>query len=242
MSRSIAHLAILLGAFILSGCFAEVLTTTAITGELQKQQLGAMERQLKGAAKQTGKVNLQRAVDTYYAEKGQYPETLEELAPGYVPSVPTLPDGRAYAYDPETGRVTEPGADNADSGANVSMAAIRQAINAYGMQTGYYPPTLDALYPDYLPERPRTPAGESYLYNNQNGTVSLPNTSGGGSGGAAGVGATGELMTGVGIQNQLNSMGQSGVNSAGTRSRGGVQETTDAHSQRQEDALQALGF
>lgn len=233
-----------LGTLVLTGCFAEVLTTTAITSELQAQQVGAMQRQLQGAADRTGKVNLQRAVDTHFAEKGAYPATLEDLVPGYLPSVPTHPDGSAYGYDPATGRVTD---RVGGGGPHLSLQAIHQAINAYGTNTGYYPPTLDALYPDYLPAKPRTPSGREYFYNNQTGEVVAPGqmrngTAGRGGGGVGGGGPMGEMMTGVGVQRQLNSMGQSGANSAGTRSRSGVQDITNQHNQQQQDALDALGF
>ena len=57
-----------------------------------------------------------------------------------------------------------------------TLYAIQQAIVQYGRATGYYPPTLDDLYPHYLPRLPRTATGEHFFYNNQNGYVAHPGT------------------------------------------------------------------
>lgn len=230
----------------LSGCFAEVLTTTAITGQLQAEQAGAMKRQVQGAAENTGQINLKRAIDTYYAENAKYPAALSDLVPNYLPAIPTHADGRPYGYDPATGRIS----DHAVNGDQATMQAIRQAINAYGTQVGYYPPTLDTLYPNYLPVLPRTASGEQFTYNNQNGAVGVPGqggvapqpAQGGGTSGVGGGGLMGETMTGIGMQQQLNNANQSGANSFGTRGRSGVRDISGQHNQQQENALDALGL
>jgi hypothetical protein len=49
-------------------------------------------------------------------------------------------------------------------------------------------------------------------------------------------------MTGIGIQNQLNSMGSSATNAAGGYARRSVGGATEQHNQQQEKALNDLGF
>lgn len=47
------------------------------------------------------------AVQTYYADKGVYPTSLDDLVKaGLFPKVPTCPGGGTYTYDPKTRRVT----------------------------------------------------------------------------------------------------------------------------------------
>ena len=160
-----------------SGCGVELLTTTAIQSELQAEQMKAIKGQVNNAADKSARVNIQHAIDTYYAENGQYPATLEVLVPTYLPSLPTGPNGQAYPYDPTQGKLL----DNA------------------------------------APATPAAPTG-------------------------SGAGVMGEVTTGIGIQNQLNSMGQSGVNTAQSRSREHIGNMTEQHNRQQEKALKDLGM
>lgn len=247
----------------LSGCGVELLTTTAIQGELQTQQMQAMKRQVQSASDTSGRVTLERAIQTYRAEKGANPPSLASLVPDYVPAVPKRGDGAEYGYDPARGVLLDGPAASAAAPAAAPggmtpadqqmMAAIRDAITRYGTATGYYPDTLDALYPSYLSKPPRTSTGESFLYNNQNGSVAHPR------GGAAapvlpapaaprapsgvgGAGPMGEVMTGIGMQQQLNSMGSGGASAAqghATRSLGGV---SSGHTDAQNRAMDQLGL
>ena len=247
----------------LSGCGVELLTTTAIQGELQTQQMQAMKRQVQSASDTSGRVTLERAIQTYRAEKGANPPSLASLVPDYVPAVPKRGDGAEYGYDPARGVLLDGPAASAAAPAAAPggatpadqqmMAAIRDAITRYGTATGSYPATLDALYPSYLAKPPRTSTGESFLYNNQNGSVAHPR------GGAAapampapaaprapsgvgGAGPMGEVMTGIGMQQQLNSMGSSGASAAqghATRSLGGV---SSGHTDAQNRAMDQLGL
>jgi len=91
----------------LAGCGLELVTSTAIQGELQAEQLKAIKNQVGQAADSTAKVNIQRAIDTHYAETGQYPAQLEDLVPNYLPSLPMGPDGAPYAYDPVHGKLLD---------------------------------------------------------------------------------------------------------------------------------------
>ncbi|MGQ9919242.1 MAG: hypothetical protein ACUVS7_17700, partial [Bryobacteraceae bacterium] len=74
----------------------EVLTATAIQGELQAQQAQAIQRQVAVAANQSGRSRLEQAIRAYQAEKGAFPPSLEALVPDYLPSVPTRADGSPY--------------------------------------------------------------------------------------------------------------------------------------------------
>lgn len=237
-------------AMLLPGCLAEVATTTAIQGTLQAQQLGAMQRQIKGAAESTGKINIGRAITTYQAEKGAYPPSLEALVPGWLPELPTHPDGASYGYDPTTGTLY----DTIDAAGNAidsrTIQQIQSAINQYGTAVGYYPPTLDALAPVYLPAPPRTAAGLEFSYNNQNGAVSLPpgvatvppGASRVGGAPVGGAGPLGEAVTGIGISNQLDNMNSSGSAAAGSRARGAARGLQGAGDDRASAAMDNLGL
>lgn len=248
-------IAITIAAVVLSGCAVELLTTTAIQSELQAEQMKAMKRQVQGAASSSGKINLQRAIGVYHAENGVYPPTLDALAPNYLPTVPVKVDGASYGYDPATGRIFEQSTVPSGSLAadTKTIQDIKNAINQYGTQVGYYPPTLDALYPQYLSSPPRTSMGGQFVYNSQNGFVGMPGTgaprqrqSGAGQGsggyGGGGAGPMGEVMTGIAIQNQMNSQSNAGVNSAGSYGRRSVNGVAGTHNDRQNQIMDDLGL
>ncbi len=239
---------------LLSGCGAELLTATAIQGQLQAQQMSAMKGQIQQAAGQTGQINLERAIQTYRAEKGFNPTSLQVLVPDYLAQLPMKPDGSPYGYDPGSGQLLDGPATSSGGVAEADLqmlADIRNAINQYGTATGFYPNTLDDLYPKYLAKQPRTVAGEAFIYNNKDGylahpregqspaPVSAPAQRGGG-GAMGGAGPMGEVMTGIGMQNQLNSMNQSGASSAGSRMResaAGIGATGDSRANQAMDQL-----
>ena len=236
-----------LSALTLCGCGVELLTTTAIQGELQAQQMSAMKGQIEHAAGTSGQINVQRAIDTYRAENGHNPPSLEALAPNYLAQVPLQPDGTPYGYDPASGRLLSgPGAATAGSDQQ-QLQAIRAAINRYGNATGYFPPTLDALAPLYLPAPPRTSSGQPFLYNNQNGQVEVPGGQGAAavrpSGGAPmGAGLMGEVMTGIGMQQQLGNMNNAGSSAAGSRMREQAGGFQGDHNARQNAVMDNLGL
>jgi len=269
----------------LSGCGVELLTTTAVQSELQAEQLKAVKGQLSHAGDTTAKINIQRAIDTYQAEKGHYPEALGELVPAYLPSLPSRPDGAPYGYDPWTGKVLDRAvpamARRPTHNDMLTINRIRTAIDQYGRATGYYPPSLYALAPTYLAVVPKTDSGEDFYFNPQDGTLLHPAQLAHGAGygpgsgqrlgrgpgqglgrgtgqgrgpgrgqgrgpgrgrGAGGVGPMGEVMTGVGMQQQLNSMGQSATSSAGGYARRGVRGATQQHDKKQQQAMDELGL
>ncbi len=246
-------------ALLLAGCGAEVLTATAVQGELQAQQLSAMKRQIGNAAGTSGRINVERAIATYQAEKGVYPPSLDALVPNYLPSLPAKADGTPYGYDATTGKLLEAPVAATQAGPTAQdlqlIQQIQAAIGNYGQTTGFYPPTLDDLYPTYLKVVPRTASGEQFLYNNQNGSVTHPRQAQSASSPAApapqaaqgnvpmgGAGPMGEVMTGVGMQQQLNSMGQSGANAAGGYAREKLGDAGANRNDQQNQAMDNLGL
>ena len=234
----------------LSGCLADVLVTTATQGKLQADQATAAQNTLDRVKNDTGLMNLQRTVDTYRADTGHYPESLDVL--GFNP-LPKRGDGGNFGYNPVTGEVleTDAGPTAADY---LLMEDIGAAINAYGTAAGYYPPTLDTLAESgYLPELPRTEFGQEFAYNNQNGVFTHPleghvnaarqapaqNRGGAAAGGG---GPLGEAMTGIAIQEELNGSSNAGASRARGTGATGINRATNTQNDRQQKALEDLGF
>ncbi|GMV90657.1 MAG: hypothetical protein AMXMBFR82_04350 [Candidatus Hydrogenedentota bacterium] len=245
-----------------TGCMLDMLMSTAIQSELQAEQLGTLQRQLENAQQTTSDIEINHAIQAYAAEHGEYPASLQALVPEYFTQVPTQPDGRPYGYDPSTGKVLLDGpvapqpARSQESNTD-KMARIRGAINQYGMATGYYPTSLDQLAPTYLKEVPKANNGMPFIYDPQTGALYEPQgqspnqvapyggqtaQTGTRQPGVGGGGLMGETMTGIGIQNELNSMSSAGSSAAGSRARGGARDIGSQQTQRQEQAMDDLGL
>lgn len=231
---------------ILSSCGVELLTTTAIQGELQAQQLKSMQRQVQGIADQTGKVNLERAIQTFQAENGRYPTSLNELVPQYLPSLPSPSGDSAYSFDPTTGQIiTVPSSIPSEDIRR--MEQVKYAIAQYTRATGYYPATLDSLYPSYLSFIPRTSDGQSFIYNAQTGSVSHPLLAGAQSPQAtpsvppAGSYPMNAVTGGMAVQQQLNGMTNSS-GAVGSYSRQSVQNMQNDYSNKQNKVMDDLGL
>lgn len=248
------YLRFMLPALLLPGCMLELLTTTAIEADLQAKQASAAQQTLSHVKSDTGQMNLQHAIDLYQGEKGSYPESLAALVPNYIEAIPPRGDGGAFGYNPVTGRVLETDAGPAPAD-YLMMEKIKTAINAYGTRSGFYPPTLDTLtQAGYLPVLPRTASGQPFNYNNQNGQVTHPldgpvaaatappMARPGGAPAVGGGGPMGEAMTGIAMQQQLNSNSNAGTSAAGARGRSGARSAAAEQTQRQEKALNDLGF
>lgn len=160
-------------SFLFSGCLVDMLMTTAVTADMAAQEASSATQTLTQAHLDTDVVRLQEAVKYFYVDKESYPRELYELVPNYIEKLPVRPDGDPYGYNPITGEVYESGAGPAPAD-YFTMEEIRMAINSFGNSTGYYPPTLDALYPVYMKTLPRTASGEAFIYNNQNGDLRHP--------------------------------------------------------------------
>ena len=238
-------LLICVAGILLSACGVELLTTTAIRGELESQNVRHATQQLDHVQRRMGALNFNQAVQAYRAEHGVNPPSLEALVPKYLAEMPRKADGAPYYYDPATGTLSEtPVAGGIPPADQQMMAAIRAAINQYGTATGFYPPTLDALYPNYLAQWPRTTAGESFLYNNQNGDVTHPRAHAAhhlpAAPPAGGVGPMGGMMTGAGMQ-----PGGGGNNAAAavrSHARGGAEGIADQNTARQNRVMDDLGL
>jgi len=229
---------------LLSGCGVELLTTTAIQGELQAQQLKSMQRQVQGISNQTAKINLQRAIQTFQAENGRYPTSLNELVPKYLPSIPDAGSGMSFTFDPATGQIlTVPAGIPAEDLRR--MEQIKYAVLQFAYATGYYPQNLDVLYPNYISFTPLTTSGEQFIYNPQTGTVSHPKQGSVVSQSQPPIGPTSgplsEYTGAIGIQQQLgNTPNSSG--SVGTYMRGNIHNIQNDYSNKQNKVMDDLGL
>lgn len=231
---------------LLAGCGVELLTTTAIQGELQAQQMKSMQRQIEAVSNQTGKVRLEQALRTYQAENGHYPMSLDDLVPRYLPELPRPTQGGCYSFDLKTGGITTVPADIPVEDVR-RMERIRYAVTQFAQVVGYYPVSLDYLYPAYITFVPRTISGDSFLYDPQTGTVMHPKQGGS----IAPSYSTSSIPTpgaplnpvtgGLSIQQQLNSM-PNASGSVGTYSRGQVQNIQQDYSNQQNKVMDDLGL
>ena len=68
--------------------------------------LGALNQAQKTAGKVLGSVDVQRAIDSFYASEERYPKNLSELVKqGFIRRLPDLPRGMVYEYNPAVGKV-----------------------------------------------------------------------------------------------------------------------------------------
>lgn len=209
----------------LTGCGLEVLTTTAITGELQKQDAERAVDALDRTEQQTARWEVQQAIEAYRAEHGRNPDSLEELVPEHLAEVPETPEGEPLAYDPATGAVGEAAAQR------LQRAKLEEAIHEYARDHRHYPPSLRALTPEYLDDIPRTESGEPFAYNPQTGVVIHPRQL---------RQQQGQQRPGGREQPTYHQPGAGGnVGSYGRQSIRGIEQE---HNQRQQQALEELGF
>jgi hypothetical protein len=232
-------------AFMTAGCGIELLTTTAVQTELTRQSASQAATVLDNTKDFNARTSLEHTLQAYHAEKGYYPPSLEALVPEYMASVPTRPDGTPFGYDPATGRVLDqPTETDAQK-----MERIRQAINQYGMATGWYPPSLEALVPTYLSSVPRSNSGQPFIYDMRTGALAAPRAAqaqpaprapayGGGGGGTPMT----EMMTGVGMQQELNRMSTGGSSAAGSRMRHNARELQTGQDERTNRTMDNLGL
>lgn len=202
--------AVLLLLIPLSGCLAEVLTTTAIQGELAAENASAASRALDKAKQTAAQTSANNAA--------------------------LFPNNSITPADQQ------------------AKEQIRQAINNYGQAVGYYPPSLQALVQyGYLQSVPKTSSGKDFVFHPENGALYHPaelaqqqaqqdpaqQRSGASAGGA---GLMGETMTGIGVQNELNSMNNSGVSNTGSAARSGARDQSGTYSDRQMQTLKDLNL
>ncbi len=243
----------------LSGCLMEVLTVTAIQGELAAQDAQSATRALNYAKESVANTELQHAISAYAAENGYYPASLEALVPDYLYSVPATLNGRPYAYDPSTGRLTDPAVAPAQvpftTADRQNLQKVKDAIYLYWESTGYYPQALDDLDPLYMENVPKLTSGGVFVYDPQTGSVyhpaELPGRMTPGAGNAqmsrgaapvGGAGPMGELTTGIAAQNELNSMNRSGASNLRNVDQRSVNNIAGQQNQQQMKALRDLNL
>lgn len=231
---------------VLTGCGVELLTTTAVQGELQAKNAKAATEQLDLVKRRVGSINVSQAIQSYRAENGSNPPSLDALVPKYLADVPRQADGTPYTYDPATGTLSS-GRAGGSPADQQKIDTIKAAIQRYGTATGFYPPTLDVLYPTYLSQLPRTASGGQFLYNNQNGEVRLP----GGSPAPqaapqaapqGGLSPVGQMLTGGGMQQSLGNGSTAGATAARSHVKGTVQDISNQTTNRQNQAMDQLGL
>jgi hypothetical protein len=178
MRRALPLILIALTMPMLSGCFVELLTTTAIQGQLAAENAQAAQRQLAYARNSLAETQISSAIRMYQAEFGQYPPRLNALVPTHLPSLPLNPDGSPYYYDFRTGAFSPqppPGASLVTPTDEQTMRTTVQAINLFARTNGQYPPTLQTLVTyTYLPATPTTESGSAFMYNPQTGELRYP--------------------------------------------------------------------
>ena len=243
----------------LSGCLMELFTVTAIQGELAAQDAQSAARALSYAKESVANTELQQAISAYTAENGYYPPSLEALVPDYLYSVPATSSGRPYAYNPSTGRLTESAAALPQvpftAADRQNLQKVKDAIYLYWESTGYYPRSLDDLDPLYMERVPKLTSGGIFIYDPRTGSVYHPAefaalrtpTPGNAQAWRAGApvggaGPMGEVMTGIAIQNELNSMNSSGTSNLRNVGQRSLNSAAAQQNQRQMKALRDLNL
>lgn len=237
-----------------SGCLVEVLTTTAIQGELAARNAQSGAAAINHAKESRARIEAEQAIRAYHAEKGSYPPSLNALIPNYLASAPLHPDGRPYGYDPATGQLLEepmraPSPSGFTATDQRNLEAIGDAIFRYWEATGLYPRTLADVAPTYMTRVPTLESGASFEYDAVSGAVYPPAVAqrapAGGpvarsGGGGSGVGPLGEVMTGISISNELSNMNTSGTATASGRARGNVSGIQNSYNAQQNRALDQI--
>ena len=252
------YAAILSLAFLSAGCGLELLGTAAISSGLQAETARRATGQMQQARETTSQISVESAIAAYRAEHGANPDSLQALVQdGYLPHLPTKPDGTPYGYDPSTGALLDaPMAGSAPKPAIpaqdiASLEALHGAITRYWQVTQAYPPSLQALVPTYITAIPKTTDGRDFLYDPRTAALSHPSqawpaappqhapqrqpVAGAG-------GPMGEAMTGLAIQQELNRMSNAGAGSAGTRTRERARSVQGGHDARNQKVMDSLGL
>jgi hypothetical protein len=245
---------LLLIPIVCPGCLVEVLTTTAIQGELAARNAQSGAAALNHAKESRARIEAEQAIRAYQAEKGTYPPSLNALIPNYLASVPLHPDGRPYGYDPATGKLLEepvraPSVAGYTATDQRNLEAIGDAIYRYWESTRQYPRTLADLAPTYMSRVPTLESGAAFEYDAVSGAVYPPATvqraPAAGvpvarAGGGAGAGTVGEVLSGIAISNELSNMNTSGTAAASGRARGNVSSIQNTHNAQQNRALDQI--
>lgn len=249
--------ALLIAAAFLPGCILELLTTTAIQGELQAQNAAAATQQLAHAQKMAHEIEVRQAIDAYRAENGTNPPSLAALVPDFLAAVPMDASGRpVFAYDPATGWFGDPvpgGTAGAPTSATVTaqdrtnLEALSSALNDYYAWYREYPQQLADLAPRFIDTVPTQSDGRPYHYVPVTGEVrhtaelqsaaapAVPRSS---SAHVRGGSPAAEQVQAIGIMNELNAQPAPSADPM----RRQVQDVTTQQNDRYESVLDDLNL
>ena len=250
-------LALVVSAAFLPGCILELLTTTAIQGELQAQNAAAATQQLDRARRMADEMKIRQAIDVYRAENRTNPPSLEALVPDYLDAVPVGPTGEPiYVYDAATGwfglpserQARSPGAGPMTAQDETNLKAIEGALYDYHAWYGTYPARLSDLAPRYIDGIPNTASGYPFTYFADTGEVYHPSELEAPSSAPAprtrssmpigGPSPVAEQMEAIGIMNDLNA----GVNPSAGRGRQQAEDIGSEQNERYESLLDDLNL
>jgi hypothetical protein len=157
-------------------------------------------------------LRIHEAITKYTAEKGKYPTSLWALVPDYLPEYIKTKDGQDFNYDRATGIVSTP-------------PPLPEPLEAEQPTAGSLDSYDQYQQPQQIQQRER-----QQLQQRQRRAP------------AAGGGPLGEVITGIGIQEELNrSFGGGGASSAARQHmRNRTNETVNQRNRRQEEALREL--
>jgi len=228
-------------AAAVAGCgVSETVVTTGIVATNAKNQVDALNNVRFHANRDVAENNVRRAVALFQADTGSLPVSLNELVEkGYLDSLPALPEGLEFTYNPFSGTIgtrkalpqepmTVP--ELAPEDESWDVAEFARSLSALDQREGEA---------GVLDDRQRAAAGRGRSGQHRSSGVA-PRRQGRAGGGYGGAGPMGEVMTGIGIQNELNSMSNAGVSSGGSYGRRAIGRSTQQHQQQQERVLRDL--
>lgn len=167
---------------LLPGCLLELLTTTAIQGDLAAKSATQGQQVLHHTRDMAGKTELEQAIKLYAFDQEYYPARLDDLVPRYLPAVPMRGNGESFIYNPQTGQVLLQAETTTPRGGSSTMTSadmqnielIRDSIYTYWQATGVYPESLDSLAPLYIDALPAMSSGGAFLYDPLTGAANHP--------------------------------------------------------------------
>lgn len=248
--------ALMAAVVLLPGCMVELLTTTAIQGELQAQSAAAATQQLANARRQADEMKLRQGIDVYRAENGVNPPSLQAMVPDYLDAVPVDPAGRPlYAYDPASGWFGPAGSGGAPSGAvsgrmtaqdDANLDQLYAALDDYYAMYGEYPAKLGQLAPRFIDAVPgQAVGGQPYIYRADTGEVyhpselqaaARPQAGTRSSMPISGASPVAEQVQAIGIMNDLNAQ----TNPTAGRARQQVQDLATSQNEQYESLMNDL--
>jgi len=213
---------------LVAGCGLELLGAASIQSGLQAENASRLKGTLDYVEQSTDLLGFDQAVNAYRAEYGAYPPSIDAMIrDGYLASAPVQPDGNPYGYDPATGRLVETAPATAAPQAAPAMTAqdqealakLKVGVLDYWTSKRAYPKSLYALVPEFIDQVPATSSGQAFIYDPQTARVYHPAelnrqmpapaapqvpASPRRPQGGVGAGPMGEVMTGIGIQEELS--------------------------------------